>query len=248
MTLDHFIARGNYNYLRWGYVALDEEVHRALTEMGDQGFVFEDEKHESQEVQMALGGSTYKIMAFNPVARHVPGPSHETQPKRVWLMGASALEELRTRPNSNAIAHLYDPGKDVTYSDSRIKGMLNKAPIYLDARVPPTTMAMLYIYEDEVIYNIATRIWTEAATLTLPKYQSRKIVKGAKIISIVDLIGDCGLELNLEGDQKVAISRDWYVKHSAASGGYYVIYDDGYTSWSPAEAFENGYVKLNGEL
>ena len=247
MTLDHFIARGAYNYLRWGYVALDEEVHRALTEMGDQGIIFEDEKQESQEVCMALGGNTYKVMAHNPVARHVAGDS-KPAPERVWLMGASVLEELRTLPNSNALKHLFKVDPNVRYGDSRIKGTLSGSPIYLDARVPATTMVMLYIYREEVIYNIATRIWTEAAKLRLPKYQSRKIVKGAKIISIDDLVGDCGLVLNLEGDQKVAISRDWYTKHAAASGDYYVIYDDGYTSWSPAEAFESGYVKLNGEL
>ena len=26
--------------------------------------------------------------------------------------------------------------------------------------------------------------------------------------------------------------------------GYIVIYDDNYTSWSPKEAFENGYIKV----
>lgn len=26
--------------------------------------------------------------------------------------------------------------------------------------------------------------------------------------------------------------------------GYIVIYEDNYTSWSPKEAFENGYVKV----
>jgi hypothetical protein len=28
-------------------------------------------------------------------------------------------------------------------------------------------------------------------------------------------------------------------------GGYYVVYDDGYTSWSPAKAFEEGYRPLD---
>lgn len=26
--------------------------------------------------------------------------------------------------------------------------------------------------------------------------------------------------------------------------GYYVVYDDGYKSWSPAKAFEEGYTKI----
>jgi hypothetical protein len=28
-------------------------------------------------------------------------------------------------------------------------------------------------------------------------------------------------------------------------GGYYVVYDDGYKSYSPSEAFEGGYTKID---
>ena len=34
-------------------------------------------------------------------------------------------------------------------------------------------------------------------------------------------------------------------KHEPQAGGYYVRYADGYESWSPAEAFENGYMPIN---
>jgi hypothetical protein len=34
------------------------------------------------------------------------------------------------------------------------------------------------------------------------------------------------------------------MKHSPEAGGYYVQYKDGYTSFSPAEAFEEGYTRL----
>jgi hypothetical protein len=30
-------------------------------------------------------------------------------------------------------------------------------------------------------------------------------------------------------------------KHGPEVGGYYVVYEDGYKSYSPAEAFEGGY-------
>ena len=33
-------------------------------------------------------------------------------------------------------------------------------------------------------------------------------------------------------------------KHNPQAGGYYVVYEDGYKSWSPAEAFESGYTKM----
>lgn len=38
---------------------------------------------------------------------------------------------------------------------------------------------------------------------------------------------------------------DAYVsKHRPEAGGYYVVYDDGYKSYSPAAAFEAGYSPL----
>ena len=40
------------------------------------------------------------------------------------------------------------------------------------------------------------------------------------------------------------VSRDFVMKHSPEAGGYYVQYKDGYTSFSPAEAFEEGYTRL----
>jgi hypothetical protein len=33
-------------------------------------------------------------------------------------------------------------------------------------------------------------------------------------------------------------------KHNPKSGGYYVVYADGYKSWSPADAFESGYTLM----
>jgi len=33
-------------------------------------------------------------------------------------------------------------------------------------------------------------------------------------------------------------------KHKPQVGGYYVVYDDGYKSWSPAAAFEEGYTRI----
>ena len=35
-------------------------------------------------------------------------------------------------------------------------------------------------------------------------------------------------------------------KHEA--GGYYVRYPDGYESWSPAEAFEEGYTLVDDRV
>ena len=40
----------------------------------------------------------------------------------------------------------------------------------------------------------------------------------------------------------VPFSPEWETKHNPLPGKYYVLYEDGYQSISPAEAFESGYA------
>ncbi len=37
---------------------------------------------------------------------------------------------------------------------------------------------------------------------------------------------------------------DYMRKHQPKIGGYFVVYKDGYKSFSPAEAFEEGYTRI----
>lgn len=40
------------------------------------------------------------------------------------------------------------------------------------------------------------------------------------------------------------VPAEYVMRHKPEAGGYYVVYDDGYKSYSPAKAFEEGYSKL----
>ena len=40
------------------------------------------------------------------------------------------------------------------------------------------------------------------------------------------------------------VDRAYRQKHNPQIGGYYVVYEDGYTSFSPARAFEAGYTRM----
>ena len=42
----------------------------------------------------------------------------------------------------------------------------------------------------------------------------------------------------------VLVTRAWMAKHSPEKGGYYVEYDDGYSSFIAASAFEREYASL----
>lgn len=53
----------------------------------------------------------------------------------------------------------------------------------------------------------------------------------------------------LEGEgESVVVTIKWYqekaIGHMGYWPGYYVVYTDGYVSWSPAKAFEEGYTKV----
>jgi hypothetical protein len=39
----------------------------------------------------------------------------------------------------------------------------------------------------------------------------------------------------------ITVSENYIHKHNPQIGGYYVLYEDGYESFSPADAFESGY-------
>lgn len=48
-------------------------------------------------------------------------------------------------------------------------------------------------------------------------------------------------------DQRYArfcVQKSWVLKHKPVTGGYYVVYKDGYSSFSPQAAFEEGYAPI----
>ena len=71
-------------------------------------------------------------------------------------------------------------------------------------------------------------------------YQSHKKVQAAKIIKIVE---DAVSVLVLEDSPSQQMPYSWMTKHNPKVGGYLVRYEDGYESFSPAKAFEEGYTE-----
>lgn len=89
----------------------------------------------------------------------------------------------------------------------------------------------------------------------MPRYQSHKKVWALKIKSII-FDADLARADNRETDGSALIVPEeslyapfkvdaaYVHKHDPKVGGYYVVYEDGYKSWSPAEAFESGYTRI----
>lgn len=78
------------------------------------------------------------------------------------------------------------------------------------------------------------------------RYKAHKIVQAAKI----EACGPRGdtFTLALEFPAiNVEVPLSWAQRHEPHPGGYFVVYEDGYRSFSPAPAFEDGYRPLEEE-
>lgn len=92
----------------------------------------------------------------------------------------------------------------------------------------------------------------------MPRYKCHKIVYALKIADIQAACGDRVAAPNEESDGGMFITpaddgyapfrakHDWPRKFHGSKDdfGYYVVYENGYASWSPTKAFEEGYEKL----
>lgn len=80
--------------------------------------------------------------------------------------------------------------------------------------------------------------------IELPRYRSHKTVWALKIKSIIQVTDDDAMIYPEEhGYDPVRVDGAYMGKHEPKVGGYYVVYSDGYKSWSPADAFEEGYTR-----
>jgi len=87
-----------------------------------------------------------------------------------------------------------------------------------------------------------------SVSVEMPKYRSHKEVWALKIKSIVrdgegenrESDGSAIITPEEEGYAPFRVEGDYLHKHKPQAGGYYVVYKDGYKSFSPAEAFEEG--------
>lgn len=89
----------------------------------------------------------------------------------------------------------------------------------------------------------------------MPKYRCHKEVWALKIRSVTynsvlaqlsgnESDGSALIVPEDEGYAEFRVDAAYVRKHDPQPGGYYVVYADGYKSFSPADAFESGYVRI----
>jgi len=87
----------------------------------------------------------------------------------------------------------------------------------------------------------------------MPRYNCHKQVWALKIAAITfdsdeaqktnrETDGSATITPAEEGYAPFKVDRNYVRKHNPQVGGYYVVYKDGYKSYSPAQAFEEGYT------
>ena len=81
----------------------------------------------------------------------------------------------------------------------------------------------------------------------LPSYACHKIVRAAKILRVDQSIPCLVVEIDGEERGLLPASEDYWARarNAGETAGYYVLYGDGYESWSPTEAFEDGYTRTS---
>lgn len=79
----------------------------------------------------------------------------------------------------------------------------------------------------------------------MPKYQCHKQVWALKIKAIEER-SEKSVSAIIEDEDfaPITLSKRFVKEHGVGAGGYLVTYKGGYQSYSPAEAFEEGYTKL----
>lgn len=94
-------------------------------------------------------------------------------------------------------------------------------------------------------------------SIKLPFYQCHKKVQAAKISEIRELVGPSDTNGRIVAEPSGYfwlrfgeigaswnVHTEWMDRFKPEVGGYFVLYEDGYTSFSPAKAFEEGYTRI----
>jgi hypothetical protein len=91
--------------------------------------------------------------------------------------------------------------------------------------------------------------------MEMPKYKCHKEVHALKIASIErdsekarrenrETDGTALITPVEDGYASFKVQNEYLRKYDPRVGGYYVVYEGGYKSFSPAEAFEDGYTLI----
>jgi hypothetical protein len=82
----------------------------------------------------------------------------------------------------------------------------------------------------------------------MPRYISHKRVWALEIDTVrhPDVSGACRLTFRDKGYAPIVPPAETFLRYKPVPGDFYVVYADGYKSFSPRKAFVEGYVRESG--
>ena len=79
------------------------------------------------------------------------------------------------------------------------------------------------------------------ASLEVPRYRSHKQVWALEIATV----NGHKLTFRDAGYAPIMCDAPMFSRYTPVAGDFYVVYDDGYKSFSPAKAFREGYTRID---
>lgn len=79
------------------------------------------------------------------------------------------------------------------------------------------------------------------ASMEMPKYRSHKQVWALEI----DTVKNFTLSFRDPGYAAITCPPEMFSRYTPVPGDFYVVYSDGYKSFSPAKAFHEGYTRID---
>lgn len=81
-----------------------------------------------------------------------------------------------------------------------------------------------------------------SAEIEMPRYVSHKKVWALEIVTADRLT--CKLTFLEKGYAAITVPAEMWSRYQPVPGDFYVVYDDGYKSFSPRKAFLEGYSRI----
>ncbi|MES2488553.1 MAG: hypothetical protein V4607_02090 [Pseudomonadota bacterium] len=158
--------------------------------------------------------------------------------------GADATLSVGTQEQSNADAGDEQPEKNKAEEPKPDTAKADAALAAFVEQKLASPVVEEVTQEDETQPEPPVAVESAPEATPLPLYQSHKRVHAMK----VGRIEGCTLFPHDEssGIAPITVSPEYITRNNLNQPGYYVLYEDGYESFSPAQAFEEGYRVVTG--
>jgi hypothetical protein len=210
---------------------------------------------------LKIASDTLLIMARRDPCPEIPEAMCSITRARVLLEGRYPLEPIGTRiPGERAM-----PENEVSATESAAEQFQAAAHVDLDStplrKGPmPGKAEEAPVKEDAdgkgrgepaEARSVGEAKGRHGPEKMLPRYECHKRVWALKIKDVWVDNADQGykgtrgqLQFCEPGHVPRMMSAAWMAKHQPKAGGYWVLHENAYESFSPGEAFENGYARM----